>query len=689
VLAAAGVHRDFDSDGQGDAMKAAYAADVLKASSIGTALAVGYAAIWFGGGAGSFDPQILYGAIILATFWVGPLGSASVGLAAGLLAGPFMPYDTSTGQMQSLIDWGPRLCYFTAVGGVIGFINGRLRERASALVETAEQLRRRTAEALEAKERADWASGELAAISSTALSLVADQALSAVLQRIADLSREVVRAKYAALAVVGQDGRVREFITSGISRERHERIGAPPAFRGVLGAILDGQTVRTHDVMAHPEFSGFPDHHPKMRQLLGVPVHYKGRILAALYLCEPASGDGFTAEDEHALKLFAAHAAAAIANASLYEAQQQKMSELGVFNRMDAAILANATEQELAEMTVREVRELFASRVCLVFRTEGDALLLAAGDGEIAEEARRVTSPPIRLGVGAVGWAVLQREVTVVADYATDPRGRPVRELCARLGLRSAIAAPLLEGETALGALFIGYAEPRTFSSEETERAARFADRLSLGIQHARQQERLRRMTLETVMALAEAIESRDPYTGGHCVRLVEYAELIAQELGVTGQELEVIRYGAALHDCGKVGVPDTVLKKVGPLSPDEWAAMRLHPYIGGQLCKRVSFLRPIAPIVYHHHERYDGSGYPDGLKGKEIPLGARIIAVADAYDSMTCERPYRDALGHEHALRELRRYAGIQFDPDCVEAFIRAIEQKRAAERPDVSRAA
>ena len=177
----------------------------------------------------------------------------------------------------------------------------------------------------------------------------------------------------------------------------------------------------------------------------------------------------------------------------------------------------------------------------------------------------------------------------------------------------AADSAPLAANDGPIGALYIAYDQQRSFAEDDKERASRIAGRLSLGFQHLRQQETLQGMTIETVIALAESIESRDPYTGGHCMRLVEYAELTARELGMTGRDLEVVRYDAALHDCGKVGVPDSVLMKAGPLTPKEWASMKLHPYIGSQLCKRVSFLRDMHPIVYHHHERYDGSGYPEG----------------------------------------------------------------------------
>jgi len=232
-----------------------------------------------------------------------------------------------------------------------------------------------------------------------------------------------------------------------------------------------------------------------------------------------------------------------------------------------------------------------------------------------------------------------------------------------------------------------------------TALAATFCFGLVLGLAttrrdgHRRKEERttLKSLTIETVFALAEAIESRDPHTADHCTRLAYYAELVATSLCLTEEQTELIRYGAALHDAGKVGVSDAILKKPGKLTPQEWAEIRLHPYIGGQLCKRVTFLRPVHPIVYYHHERYDGDGYPDGLRGQDIPLAARIVAIADAYDAMTSHRPYRPAMSHAQAVRELRRGAGSQWDPELVPIFLKALRsgsgRNRRAHQHEVAR--
>ncbi len=176
-----------------------------------------------------------------------------------------------------------------------------------------------------------------------------------------------------------------------------------------------------------------------------------------------------------------------------------------------------------------------------------------------------------------------------------------------------------------------------------------------------------------TLKTLVAALDIRDSETRGHSERVAELTMALAEEIGLAPAtpQWRDLQWGALLHDVGKIGVPDEVLRKPGPLSDREWAAMRAHPATGHEMLSEVDFLRPAAQIVHAHHERYDGSGYPRGLKGEEIPLGARIFSIADAFDSMTSDRPYRKAMPAEEALAEILRHSGTQFDPTAVRAFL------------------
>ena len=179
-----------------------------------------------------------------------------------------------------------------------------------------------------------------------------------------------------------------------------------------------------------------------------------------------------------------------------------------------------------------------------------------------------------------------------------------------------------------------------------------------------------------TLEALGSALDTRDIGTESHSRRVHGYALATAKEYGVPQELVRDLAHGVLLHDIGKIGIPDAILLKPGPLTPEEWKVMRTHPEIGKRLIERIPFLRGAIPIVYSHHEKWDGSGYPRGLGGADIPLGARIFAVVDAFDAMTFDRPYSKAIAFEAAQAEIKRCAGTHFDPEVVEAFLRVPAQ-------------
>jgi HD-GYP domain-containing protein (c-di-GMP phosphodiesterase class II) len=174
----------------------------------------------------------------------------------------------------------------------------------------------------------------------------------------------------------------------------------------------------------------------------------------------------------------------------------------------------------------------------------------------------------------------------------------------------------------------------------------------------------------QALFGLAEAIEAKDAYTKGHCGRVAGYSLVLAEAAGYCAVDLETLEFGAFLHDIGKIGVRDHVLLKPGPLDEDEWEHMREHPVIGYDIVKQISILHPIMPAVRNHHERWDGQGYPDKLAGESIPLPARIVAIADAFDALSTDRPYKRALQLDESEVILRRNAGKMFDPELVELF-------------------
>lgn len=184
--------------------------------------------------------------------------------------------------------------------------------------------------------------------------------------------------------------------------------------------------------------------------------------------------------------------------------------------------------------------------------------------------------------------------------------------------------------------------------------------------------------TENVVFMLARAVEAKDQYTGQHLQRLSEYSEQLAAAAGLPAAEVRAIRHGGFLHDIGKIGISETILNKPAPLTPDEYAEVKRHPEYGAEIIAHMRFARTVLPIVLGHHENWDGSGYPQQLRGEDIPIGARIVSIVDAYDAMTTDRPYRRALSRQEAVRRLRAKRGRQWDPTLVELFCSLVEQDK-----------
>lgn len=242
---------------------------------------------------------------------------------------------------------------------------------------------------------------------------------------------------------------------------------------------------------------------------------------------------------------------------------------------------------------------------------------------------------------------------------------------------------PMHLGERATGILMLGEArneKREPFTPEKVGLARGIADQAASALRGAELFIELEGAYLETVIALAKTVDAKDSYTGDHGQRLAEMAMAISREIGVEGEELQDLHYGAILHDIGKIGVPDAVLQKPGRLTSREWIEMRKHPFIGSQILSAVSYLGGAARIVHHHHERFDGTGYPDGLASEEIPLGARVLAVVDAYSAIVDKRVYKEARTHEEAVAELVRCSGTQFDPEIVKVFLKLYRHAKVA---------
>lgn len=321
--------------------------------------------------------------------------------------------------------------------------------------------------------------------------------------------------------------------------------------------------------------------------------------------------------------------------------------------------LALVKAEELCSAESSSIWEVDEERQELFFRVVRGR---AAGD---------IRGMRVPLGAGIVGSVARGGRAEIVNDVRTDPRWRG--DSGGDFETRAILTVPLIAHGRAVGVLQLLNPVGRLgFTADDMRRMELFAGPLANAVENARLYAAQKRVFVDTVTALAEAIEKRDPYTGGHVRRVVSYSLALGAELGLGRHELEALRLAATLHDVGKIGVPDQVLRKPAPLDRDEVAVMQRHTVDGAEIVARIRDLRHLLPGVRSHHERVDGRGYPDGLDGEAIPLVARIIAVADTYDAMTTSRPYRDGLSPERAADEIRGGAGGQFAAEVVAAFER-----------------
>ena len=248
----------------------------------------------------------------------------------------------------------------------------------------------------------------------------------------------------------------------------------------------------------------------------------------------------------------------------------------------------------------------------------------------------------------------------------------------------SFMAAPVVLMADLDGVIIAADRAQGEFDRQDAESLLSVGDQAAVAVRNRRLERELQRAYLATVSMLADAVEAKDPYTHGHCEMASRYARLVSERLGLPAYEQAVVCYSALLHDVGKIGVSDGVLNKPGPLLPEERELMRAHVRLGHDLLLAVPALGPVADVVLHHHEWYDGRGYPDGLRGEEIPMASRIVAAVDAYCAMVTRRSYKEAYTEAHARDELLQGAGTQFDPVVVEALLAVLDDPEGADHDE-----
>lgn len=410
-----------------------------------------------------------------------------------------------------------------------------------------------------------------------------------------------------------------------------------------------------------------------------VPLIAEGQELGSLIVCDD-SRKQWQADDVQVLNLLANQVALAIDGARLFVEEKTRRDELGSLYELSRA-LVEAPPDTIAILdlvtrhTVKTIHVTFA-RIAMI---EGSELVWRSAypvrvlDYDL-DLGHKIFAAAVPFFQGLMG----EHNPKVVRD-SDKALGAQERE-CLLLDVAHTVCmVPLRAGDKAMGVLVMGEArreEREPFTPEKLRLAHSIGDQTTSALKRAELFAQLEDGYLNTVLALAKAVEAKDNYTSGHAEGIANMAVAVGKMMKMTGDDLEDLRFGAILHDVGKIGMPDEILNKPGRLTEEEWILMKKHPVTGAQILAPVPRLAVASTIVLHHHEKFGGGGYPDGIVGSDIPLGSRILSVVDSYGAMIDKRSYKEAMTREEAFAELIRCSGSQFDPEIVEVFIGLIKR-------------
>jgi putative nucleotidyltransferase with HDIG domain len=406
-------------------------------------------------------------------------------------------------------------------------------------------------------------------------------------------------------------------------------------------------------------------------------IEYEGEIVGSLITVTGEKGRQFTSDEVSLLQGLARQAALAITNTRLFKDAHRRLEHLQALRAIDLAIVSNHDLRETLEVLLKQITAQLAVDAAVILLMDETRQQLEYG-ASLGLHSPTLRFTRLRMGEGMAGRAAQQNQIIHIAHLQTDPQTLAYAPSLAREGFVSYYAAPLIAKSKVHGVLEIFHRSALDPDAEWLGFLEALAGQAAIAIDNTTLVQDLQHTNVElsqaynsTIEGWSHALDLRDKETEGHTQRVTELTLELARGFDFSEAELEHIRRGALLHDIGKMGVPDSILLKEGKLTDEEWNVMRKHPEFAHEMILPITYLRPALDIPYCHHERWDGSGYPRGLKGEEIPLTARIFAVVDVWDALTSDRPYRAAWSREQTLAYLQAGAGSHFDPQVVKVFV------------------
>jgi len=498
--------------------------------------------------------------------------------------------------------------------------------------------------------------------------------LKTVLGRLMDYAISALEADSGTLYILDAGTRELDFaVVKGPLAQKLK--GSRMSIRkGIAGMVATtGAPYMTEDLRRDPLWAGV-ELTRERSNMLAVPLRAKKKVYGVIEVLNKADERPFTKEDLATLSSLTNHFSIIIERASLFAGIDARVRQMKTLHEVGALLTSSLDQTVVRRRAMEAITRLMNAETgsLLLIDKKTDELFFEVALGDKGETLKEIR---LKIGEGIAGWVAASGTSLVIHDVLKDKRFQGRFDKKSKFQTRNMVCVPVEIKGGRIGVIQAINKVGGSFNNDDLKLFQLFASQVAIALDNARLYEEIKETFYNTSEALAEAIEKRDPYTGGHTKRVLWYSLAIARHMGMTKDQLEKVKLSAVLHDVGKIGIEDAILRKQAPLDENERAVMSMHPKYGGDILERVPQLADIVPGMLHHHERYDGLGYPDKLKEDAIPLIARIIAVADTYDAMTTTRPYRKGLPTEVALAELKKYANIQFDAGVVKAFLRAFD--------------
>ena len=484
----------------------------------------------------------------------------------------------------------------------------------------------------------------------------------AAVQEIALITQRTLEARFVFVTLLDQQGNFSRTASAGEAHRLLSALGSSSIDQQIVRAALNAtRPFRIRDIRKYATPGNLDADDPHLRNAIAIPIRLHRLSIGTILAFGKKDGVSFSENDESLGGLLSSQAAAAIESSWLYHELRSNLNTTSMLYQLSVDVIQAEELSRAAELIAQAAQKLTGAR------NAGIVLMTSGGQVEAAVE------------IDATGFHSRREHPQDTIDQAI----KTGQSIIASNEAGSLVCYPLLTRGGTYGALWMNIAETRghNFANLHTlaNQAAIALERAILLTESQLKTEKLKAAYAElevtydrTLTSLMSALDARDRETEGHSVRVSRLACLLAEQLGLSEIQIKVLERGALLHDIGKIGVSDTILHKPDKLTDDEWRLMRVHPDIGARIVEGIPFLKETVSVIRYHHERWDGSGYPVGLRGKEIPTQARIFAVADVFDALTSRRKYREKSSRDDALKFLRENSGTLFDPDIVEALSR-----------------